>query len=345
MRQHREVAAHRARPKVRDQRCRLCDAELVSAFTVEVSAQKFGFEWECPCCGVPEPDGQLSIGFTRRSGVKVIRHQTRRMDIPYCKSCLSHIRFWRVSRFVLSVFGWLAVIIGLMISGRGGAEAGAIAFVFLLGCGLGLMFLIRLAAKTRCKPSCVTLGPAAEYLGWSGSVSTFRFVSPRFASRFVKKNARSVVNLDPALRRIVSQGDAALPPQSQPEYSAYSSPQQQRATSASAAASTDYMRESVDPVLNWINVIESFKGAVARRNALERALSELKDPAAQRQVILAASRIEVAAVLDKVDSLATAPAKRRHLLKAIEGIQADNIPDDLQAAELEQLHERIRSLG
>lgn len=102
---------------------------------------------------------------------------------------------------------------------------------------------------------------------------------------------------------------------------------------------------SVDPVLDWIARIEGYKGPVARRNALERALQEIHDPAAKQRLVLAASRIEVAAVLDKVDALASAAAKKRHLKKAIDDIRNDNISDELQAAELQQLEERLRSLG
>ena len=60
---------------------------------------------------------------------------------------------------------------------------------------------------------------------------------------------------------------------------------------------------------------------------------------------LAASRIETAAVLEKVDGLATDAAKRRHLEKAIATLRSDNIPDELQADQLRELEERLWDLG
>jgi ABC-type Zn2+ transport system substrate-binding protein/surface adhesin len=58
-----------------------------------------------------------------------------------------------------------------------------------------------------------------------------------------------------------------------------------------------------------------------------------------------ASRIEVTAVLNKVDSLASVAAKQRHLQKAIADLRSDKIPDDLQADQLRLLEARLKELG
>jgi hypothetical protein len=97
-------------------------------------------------------------------------------------------------------------------------------------------------------------------------------------------------------------------------------------------------------VLDWISRIESYKGAEARRNALMKALTEITDQAAQRQLRVAASRIEVAAVLEKVDGLASAVARRRHLERAIAMLKSDNIPDDQRADLLRELEARLRGI-
>ena len=98
-------------------------------------------------------------------------------------------------------------------------------------------------------------------------------------------------------------------------------------------------------LLDWISRIESYKGAEARRNALARALEEITDPRERSQLQLAASRIEVAAVLDKVDGLATDAAKKRHLEKALAALRSDDVPDELQADQLRELEARLRELG
>lgn len=188
----------------------------------------------------------------------------------------------------------------------------------------------RAQAKASCGPACVIASPAVNYLGWSGSVSTFEFAAMMYAGRFAQRNARNLINVSAELRHILD--DPALAPPA-----VYVAPQ--------IRVVRDEQRGSArDPVLEWIARIEGYKGPVARRNALERALAEINDSRAREQLVLAASKIEVAAVLDKVDTLASPAAKKRHLQKTIADIRADNIPDELQAAELQQLEERLRSL-
>jgi hypothetical protein len=71
----------------------------------------------------------------------------------------------------------------------------------------------------------------------------------------------------------------------------------------------------------------------------------VQDPSDRKQLVLAASRVELAAVLEKVERLATPGAKKTVLLRAIEEIRCDNIPDELQEAELRQLEGRLRELS
>src|SRR5439155_5609316 len=82
-------------------------------------------------------------------------------------------------------------------------------------------------------------------------------------------------------------------------------------------------------VLEWIAKIERFAGPVARRNALGRALEVIHEPNERQELLLAASRIEIGAVIDYVDKLSSHVAKKRRLQKAIEDIRTDNIPDEL----------------
>jgi hypothetical protein len=50
-----------------------------------------------------------------------------------------------------------------------------------------------------------------------------------------------------------------------------------------------------------------------------------------------AARIEVTAVLDKVDGLKTASAKKRHLLAALEDICSYDVGDSMQLRQIEML--------
>lgn len=59
---------------------------------------------------------------------------------------------------------------------------------------------------------------------------------------------------------------------------------------------------------------------------------------------MAAGRIEVAAVLDKVDGLKGVAAKKRHLEGAIATLRTDDVPDELQQEELRVLRQRLDEL-
>lgn len=90
--------------------------------------------------------------------------------------------------------------------------------------------------------------------------------------------------------------------------------------------------------------IEAAKGPVARRNALQAALGKLTDQVERTRLVLEASRLEAAAVLDKADSLKSPAAKRRHLEAAIATLQADEVPDELQAEQLGWLQDALKAL-
>jgi hypothetical protein len=163
-----------------------------------------------------------------------------------------------------------------------------------------------------------------------------------YTTRFALSNARSLINVGADLRQLLESGPA------QTEVGIHAAISRSTGTPAPiepAPPASTSGRAAHDRVLDWIARIESYKGAVARRNALTRAMEEISEPEGRRSLVLAASKIEVAAVLDKVDTLATPAAKQRHLEKPISELQADDIPDDLQIEELAMLQTALRSLG
>lgn len=90
--------------------------------------------------------------------------------------------------------------------------------------------------------------------------------------------------------------------------------------------------------------LEGAKGPAGRRAALSWGLDRLTIPALRQRLMVEASRVEVEAVLDKVDGLKTAAAKRRHLTAALEALRADEIPDEVQAQQIRWLEEAIAAL-
>ena len=77
---------------------------------------------------------------------------------------------------------------------------------------------------------------------------------------------------------------------------------------------------------------------------MKEALPKLRDDNLRQQLLLESSRIEVEAVLEKIDSLKTDGAKRRNLVAALDAIRADPVPDELQAAEIAMLEDALREL-
>ena len=83
--------------------------------------------------------------------------------------------------------------------------------------------------------------------------------------------------------------------------------------------------------------LESLKGSASRRAVLDAAMKTITSDEIRKRLLVEASRIEVSAVLDKVDSLKTKSAKKRTLLAAIDEIKADAVADELQGKQIEML--------
>ncbi|HEY1188815.1 MAG TPA: hypothetical protein VGE74_14265, partial [Gemmata sp.] len=71
-------------------------------YRVALSARIIRWPDYCACCCGPA-DTSVEITFTRVSGVKVVRTQTKGWRVPYCTRCLDHIRYSKR----LANFGWL----------------------------------------------------------------------------------------------------------------------------------------------------------------------------------------------------------------------------------------------
>lgn len=315
---------------------------------VEVSAHQFSVPRQCACCGATAQT-ELAASYTRTTGKRVVRHHTRSLMFPYCEGCKAHIKLWNSAISFGRAFSISGFVLGILAALCGG---GISSFFVCWGIGVVLalvMFILRRStAKARSGANCAAASAAVAHLGWSGSVSSFEFTSGYYGASFATANATKLVNVSMALQRLLEtratalqRGVAEAPHLRLPPETSVTAPRRQRETEPRVDSQTALG----NAVLDWISRIESYKGPEARRNALIRALQEISDPAAQRQLRLAVSRIETAAVLEKVDGLSTAAAKRRHLEKAIAALRSDDIPDELQAEGLRELEARLRELG
>jgi len=192
---------------------------------VEISARLIRWPNCCACCCGPA-DTSVEISFTRSTGVKVIREQTKSWRVPYCTRCLGHID----AADRLSRFGWvvvhrpaLAVLLTLLLAGtavillQGKPAFFAIVFgaVWAVMLGFGLWFLFSWCMRTHrdavlrrerarqaieddltrylCDSCAREALVAAEYDGWSGTVHTFYFANAEFAILFTQANAGKVL--------------------------------------------------------------------------------------------------------------------------------------------------------
>ena len=302
---------------------------------VEVSARTFNVPRECVCCGGAS-ETTLPASHTRRTGKRVIRETTRSLDFPFCRRCVGHINRWQSGESAFGVCITLGVVLGLIgcVGSEGNTTVGGVLILLGLVAGTVMLFALHSSARGMCGPSCVVPQHPVKHLGWNGSISTFSFESSRYAARFAAGNERKLINVSHGLEALmISPPPAQVAPIVLP-----------RPPAAPVVSSWGPTTAPRVDVTEWIAKIESYKGAEARRNALKRALESVVEPAARRELVIAAGRIEVAAVLDKVDGLKGVAAKKRHLEGAISALRADDVPDELQQEELRVLRQRLDEL-
>lgn len=199
----------------------------------------------------------------------------------------------------------------------------------LLGLVLAIVaiFMQRSRARNMCSTTCTAPQPAVEYLHWHGSSHSFNILSRNYAALFMLANTKKLVNVTEDGRQLmqwaITQADAtAVRDEDDDEI---------RITVSASTPSTRVPRPSAeasdhDRLVRCLSKLESLKGSASRRAAVEAAMKTITSEEIRKRLLLEASRIEVSAVLDKVDSLKTKSAKKRTLLAAIEEIKATRYP-------------------
>lgn len=284
---------------------------------VEISAPKFEIPFECPCCGATPPGSELTI--TSR-----VTHQS--LLFPYCNRCVAHVRAFEASGIAsagVMVIGIAGAMTAAIVSG---ALAAAITFVVFAVFAWWLRGARRASAAKGRGASCASTSIAVEYRGWSEGTSAFEFESPTFAARFAEQNTAKLANVSPALRKLLD---------------GY--------RKARLAVPTPAVAAGVAPppltVREWLTRLETTEGTVARRVQLQRALEMVEEPQPRRELIQTVARIELAPLLARLQRLSSPAAKKSLLQSSVARLEADNIPDELQAAEVEQLRARIAELS
>jgi hypothetical protein len=177
-------------------------------------------------------DTYYSASFTRVTGKKVVRTDTRSWQVPYCNDCLDHADAKERADGITAAGAYAALALGIVLAG--GCALGCFSFgvaafgpggqvtkvervIFAL-CMLGLavacpallwaaaVVFQRLRADAARKwqramqharslrsPRCCTFQIAVAYEGWHGSIHTFWFANPDYADAFRLANPRKVL--------------------------------------------------------------------------------------------------------------------------------------------------------
>jgi hypothetical protein len=288
----------------------------MAAVTIELAARRFTLPFECPCCGAP-PDTELRIA-AQATG--------QSLAIPYCARCAAHVREWDASGVASAGLTVLAIAAAIVAAFAATFLIAVAIFAVVTSLAWVLRSSRRAAAKAACGASWASPGLALSYHGGSGTTSGFACASPTYAARFAEANGELLANVTPQLRKLIDGYHKARLAVPTP------------AVAAGVAPPPLGARE-------WMARLETTQGTVARRIALERALEMIEDPPSRRELIQTVARIELAPLLGRLQRRSSAAAKRALLAAAIEQIRADNIPAELEAAELEKLEARLAELG
>ena len=280
----------------------------MSGLTVQVSARRFTVPFECPCCGAP-PDSELRV--PRARGAAVAADSASGLDVPYCSRCIRHAEAWDtagVGSAAVLVVGVVALLVISLVAAR--PLLGLVALVASIPVALAVAGARRARAKAACTESCAGPGIALHYLGWNGTLTSLSFDSLTYAARFAEQNTGAVLET-PQLRKLLEGHRIAR----------LQVPTPAAAVAVSAAPTAS----------EWRQKIEQAKGPVARRTAFTRAMDAVHDEADRKELVRVTAEREVVGV----------GTTRAELEAAIVAARADNIPEELQAAVVQQLQAKL----
>lgn len=295
---------------------------------VHVRGPSIEFPSCCVCCA-GSADRHWALAATKSKGKRVVRTETREINVPVCARCQAHAEAYAHSVLSVKVGGVLtlgATLLGATASGP--VPLSALALGVCGGATFAGWYWAMHRAERAASPTCGSLATAASYDGWDGRVYTLTFYGREFARAFVTKNAPRIVNPSAEVRGLIQvQLDAEL--------------------AAKNAAKTARMAElEADRFLEALRRIERARGPSGRKQALTLALEVTTTDTQRDELRTAAARAETRAALDKADSIQGLDAKVRALSAATEFVRGVAAPSRVTAeliTELEAAIERARS--
>ena len=315
---------------------------------VEVSGQRFVFPQQCACCGGPS-NTTLHAAHSKTWGKRVIHTKTSSWEFPYCSACIDHVRSYGYAPGVAVLFAVLVIVIGTLIGSAitwteevlGYGLMAAIFFTI----AAGIVGYVRQARKARgmCSATCVYVGRAVTYVNWYSSVHSFNIMSSKYAALFMLANAKKLINVTNDGRRLMEWAitEAASAPRIDTD-NIHITITATRPPPTAAPPNNEHADD--EQLVRCLAKLESLKGTASRRAALDAALKTIHTEEVRQRLRLEAARIEVAAVLDKVDDLKTASAKKRHLLAALDDIRSDGVDASMQVKQIEMLEAALRQV-
>ncbi|HET7504956.1 MAG TPA: hypothetical protein VFK02_28225 [Kofleriaceae bacterium] len=295
----------------------------MSGVIVEVSARVFAIPLECPCCGAA-PDSELTIA-PRPGASQAGEQPARGLEFPYCQSCKAHVTAWASASSTASGVAFLGILAGVVTGAFTRVAIGAVVAGGSIPFAMAIAARRRARARSACGPACASPDTAVTYLGTSGGVRAFSFESPTYTARFAEQNTAVLTNVGPELRRLIEGHRVArlvVPTPAAP------------VTVVAAPLTVD----------EWIGRLDAAPGRIARRSTLARALEATPEPDERARLLTAASRLEVAPVVDQLDERSSVAARRRLLEAAIADARADNLIDELRDHVVRELEARLRAI-
>lgn len=162
--------------------------------TIEVSAKILSPPPMCACCGCPTQSYQSVAAEKERSQQQWL--------FPCCDQCLHHGEMWKPTLTIAeqsSAAGLTAALLGWLIFGLSGVAFGVVMFVAIAALGYRRQQRAR-ALRTQ---TCSNCELPVVYLGYYGSIHSFQFSSQFYAVAFARANQKKLVNVEPALQRLL----------------------------------------------------------------------------------------------------------------------------------------------
>jgi serine/threonine protein kinase len=173
--------------------------------SIQVSARILTWPTICACCSRPATT-DVAASYTRVSGKRVVRTNTRSWRVPVCATCAEHSSIYsRTTGATVRAIAWsVAVLVIACVLGAavGNPDGGINPTFVVLGAIGAVALLIVLLKRTQddqrtaegmLQDTCCSVAYPVVYQGWSGSVHSFYFLNGVYAQAFASANAKKVL--------------------------------------------------------------------------------------------------------------------------------------------------------